>query len=214
MSLSFKDSLENIKKNMMAVDSVMSVAEINDNDIAIADNSIMTLDENYGIAAYSGDDGNWQQHPDYVHYYSFSDENISVINNEKDINLDSKQFNITQEENSQYIPFEMPRYYDGFDLVNTVISIHYKTENGRHGSSKPINVTYNNDKIRFGWLVDAGATVDVGKLEFEIHAYGSVTGSDGISKSYTWKTKTNKNLNVLQSICDCEDVINNIDAPF
>ena len=211
MSLSFKDSLENIKKNMMAVDSVMSVAEINDNDIAIADNSIMTLDENYGIAAYSGDDGNWQQHPDYVHYYSFSDENISVINNEKDINLDSKQFNITQEENSQYIPFEMPRYYDGFDLVNTVISIHYKTENGRHGSSKPINVTYNNDKIRFGWLVDAGATVDVGKLEFEIHAYGSVTGSDGISKSYTWKTKTNKNLNVLQSICDCEDVINNID---
>ena len=212
MSLSFEDSL---KKNVATSDvkfkSVMPVATINESDAVIADASIMTLNENYGIAAYSGDDGNWQQHPDYVHYYSFSDDNISVITNEKDINLDSKQFNITQEENSQYIPFEMSRYYDGFDLVNTVLSIHYTTKSGRHGASKPINVSYNNEKIRFGWLVDAGATLDAGTLQFEIHADGVVTGSDGVPKSYTWKTKPNKNLNVLQSICDCEDVVNNID---
>lgn len=207
MSLSFEESLKNnvIKK------SVSTIATMSMDDVAIGDTSIMTLDENYGIAAYSGDDGNWQQHPDYIYYYSFSDDNISVIDESKNINLDSKQFNITQEENSQYIPFEMPRYYDGFDLVNTVISVHYETRSGRHGASKPINVSYNNEKIRFGWLVDANATLDAGKLKFEIHAYGSVTGSDGMPKSYVWKTKGNESLNVLQSLCDCEDVINNID---
>lgn len=197
MSLSFEDSL---KKN----------AEIATNNTSVMNVSVLTQDEDTGIAVYS-DDANWQRHTDYVYYSVFSDDNISTINNNKDINLDSKQFNITQEENSQYIPFEMPRYYDGFDLVNTAISIHYTTKSGKHGASKPINVSFNDEKIRFGWLVDANATIDVGTLEFEIHAYGTVTGNDGIPKGYIWKTKSNKNLNVLQSLCDCEDVINDID---
>ena len=205
MSLSFEDSLKN-NNAMLAATKTENVATAD-----IAAPSIMTLEENYGIAAYSGDDGNWQQHTDYVYYYVFSDDNISNIDDEKNITLNKKQFNITQEENSQYIPFEMSRYYDGFDLVTAAISIHYETNNGRHGATKPINVSFNDEKIRFGWLVDAGATIDVGKLKFEIHAYGSVTGSDGISKGYVWKTKTNENLNVLQSLCDCEDVVNNID---
>ena len=203
MALSFADSMKNHVESV-SVKPESAVVET-------TDFSLMTLEENHGIEVYSGDDGSWQQHNDYVRYYSFSDDNISVINENKDITLSDKQFNITQEENSQYIPFEMPRYYDGFDLVNTAISIHYTTKNGRHGSVKPVNVTFNNTKIRFGWLIDAGATIDVGTLTFEIHAYGTVTGSDGIPKGYVWKTKSNKNLNVLQSLCDCEDVINNID---
>ena len=213
MSLSFKESLENNSKNKATNENevVEIISTENINTLSVADNSIMTLDESYGIAAYSGDGGNWQEHADYVRYSYFSDDNISVINDEKDITLNKKQFNITQEENSQYIPFEMPRYYDGFDLVNTAISIHYQTKNGIHGSSKPVNVTFNDEKIRFGWLVDAGATIDVGTLEFEIHAYGTIAGSDGVAKGYIWKTKRNKNLNVLESLCDCEDVINNID---
>ena len=210
MSLSFKDSLKaNIENNVAIANNEIATMSID--DMSVNDVGIMTLDENYGIAAYSGDDGNWQEHTGYVRYSVFSDDNISTINDTKDIMLNKKQFNITQEENSQYIPFEMPRYYDGFDLVNTIISIHYNTKSGRHGASKPVNVTFNNEKIRFGWLIDAGATIDVGMLEFEIHAYGSVTGSDGASRSYTWKTKRNADLNVLESLCDCEDVINNID---
>ena len=213
MSLSFEESLKNNIENNVATKRakiVEPVATMNIDDMSVAAPSIMTLDENSMIAAYSGDDGNWQQHSGYVYYSVFSDDNISVINETKDINLDGKQFNITQEENSQYIPFEMPRYYDGYDLVNAAISIHYQTKTGIHGASIPINVTFNNDKIRFGWLVDANATIDVGMLEFEIHAYGTVIGSDGIQKGYVWKTKRNKTLNVLESLCDCEDVINDI----
>ena len=212
MSLSFEDSLKKNTVNNIAtmkVENVEAVAMASVGDINTDSPSIMTLNENYGIAAYAGDDGNWQQHNGYVQYSSFSDDNISVINDRKDIALNEKQFNITQEENSQYIPFEMPRYYDGFDLVNTTISICYETKSGRHGHSAPVNVTYNNEKIRFGWLVDAGATVDVGKLKFEIHAYGSVTGSNGETKSYVWKTKSNDKLNVLESFCD--NIVNEID---
>ena len=215
MAISFEESLKrNVANatNNIAVSASAPIANMDIvSDMGVAEASIMTLDETPMIAAYSGDDGNWQQHNGYVRYSAFSDDNISVINDTKDISLDPKQFNITQEENSQYIPFEMPRYYDGFDLVNTTLSIHYNTKTGRHGASKPVNVTFNDEKIRFGWLIDAGATLDVGTLEFEIHAYGTVTGSDGISKAYTWKTKSNKNLNVLQSMCDCEGTINNID---
>lgn len=222
MSLSFEDSL----KKSMATDSLKTkniamasmdnitndaVIDVGIVDMSMSDMGVMTLDEVGGIAAYSGDGGNWQQHSDYVRYTYFYDDNISTVSDEKDISLNRKQFNITQEENSQYIPFEMNRYYDGFDLVNTIISIHYQTKGGRHGAAKPVNVTFNDEKIRFGWLIDAGATVDVGTLEFEIHAYGSIAGSDGVSKSYTWKTKRNKDLNVLESLCDCNDVINNID---
>ena len=217
MALSFKDSL---RKNTEAITATtlasannahVVIAESANNDIVVANAGIMTLDEVSGIAAYSGEDGNWQEHNSYVRYSVFSDNNLSTVSDEKDIVLNRKQFNITQEENSQYIPFEMPRYYDGFDLVNTLISIHYQTKSGRHASSKPVNVTFNDEKIRFGWLIDAGATLDVGTLEFEIHAYGSIAGSDGVSRAYTWKTKRNKDLNVLESLCDCEDVINNID---
>lgn len=210
MSLSFKESLKNNSKNNVASAPMAASLSMNDMSVAV-DNSIMTLDESCKATAYSGDDGNWQEHANYVRYSYFSDNNISIISDEKDISLNTKQFNITQEENSQYIPFEMPRYYDGFDLVNAVISIHYQTQNGRHGSSKPVNVMFNDKKIRFGWLVDAGATIDVGTLEFEVHAYGSIAGSDGVAKGYVWKTKRNKDLKVFESLCDCEDVINNID---
>ena len=202
MALSFEESKKKLAQQMMTP-ATMSLRATNP--------GIMTLDENMPIAAYSGDDGNWMEHDGYVRYSTFSDNNISQIDDKKAIILNEKQFNITQEENSQYIPFEMSRYYDGFDLVNATISIHYETKSGAHGFAKPVNVTYNDEKIRFGWLVDANATRDVGTLKFEIHAYGVVIGSDGKELGYVWKTKHNENLNVLQSLCDCKEVINKID---
>ena len=145
MSLSFEESLKIRNEN-----NNITTADIPVENFGVTMPAVMALDEMSMVAAYSGDDGNWQQHQDYVRYTSFSDDNISTINDTKDIALNKKQFNITQEENSQYIPFEMSRYYDGFDLVKTIISIHYKTKSGRHGASKPVNVTFNDEKIRFG----------------------------------------------------------------
>jgi hypothetical protein len=212
MSLSFKDSLEknNEVKPVVATESA-TVAAFDVDDMNVGSFDIMTLDENYGIAAYAGDDGNWTQHTGYTYYSSFYDDNLSIVDDKKEITLNEKQINITQEENSQYIPFEMPRHYDGYDLTKATLSIHYVTKSGMHRASAPINVTYNDKKIRLGWLVDSDATIEAGRLKFEIHAYGYVTGNDGVRRGYTWKTRTNENLNVLQSMCECsEDIVNEI----
>lgn len=206
MSLSFEESLKyNIENNV-----ANKIATMNIDNTNIDNSSVMTLEENYGVAVYSDEDSNWVQHPNYKYYAYFSDDNISSITDKKEVKVDSKQINITQEENSQYIPFEMPRYYDGFDLVNTTISIHYETSDGEHGVSIPINVTYNDEKIRFAWLVDAGATRVAGKLKFEIQANGVIIDDEGNKKGYTWKTKYNEDLNVLKSLCgfNCNGTIN------
>ena len=228
MSLSFEDSLKksmataSLKTESIALASMdnmvdNTVANMGIADMNIVDIGVMPLDETGGIAAYAGDDGNWNELAGYVRYLDiygnniFSDDNISTIDEKKNISLNELQFNLTQEENSQYIPFEMPRYYDGFDLKNTEISIHYETSSGYHYASKPVNVVYNDEKIRFGWLVDANATSEVGKLKFEIQAYGTVVGTDNNRIAYVWKSRTNESLNVLQSLCDCREVINKID---
>ena len=209
MALSFEESKKMLAKQM-ATPAVMS--------LRAETPSVMTLDLNEPIAAYAGDDGNWTTDNNYKHSSAFYDGNMSEISATKDINLDGKQFNISQESNAQYIPFEMPMRYDNFDLSKTAISIHYETSNNYHGESVPINVqyNYNTERIRFGWLIPKEATQSSGRLKFEIHATGSIpdiVDENNEPLVYIWKTKPNDTLNVLQSLCgtNCLDGKINID---
>lgn len=172
--------------------SVMSLSESSDNNVSL-----------YSESGWSED----RTH--YRWFENYRDDNYSIVNDEKNIALNSKQINITQEENSQFIPFEMARYYDGIDLMNAIISVHYTRSDGQHASSKAVNVTYNSEKIRFAWLVDGSATGAAGKMKFEIRAEGSISDNKGKTYGYVWKTKTNENLNVLKSLCgtDCGGTI-------
>lgn len=200
MALSFEES-KRLLTQLAATPAVSNYVT----EPAVADTGIMTLDETYVVAAYSGDDGNWEEVPGYRTCTIFEDANISIINDTKDILLDGKQFNITQESHSQYIPFEMPQKYDGFDLSNASISIHYEDSNGFNAEDAPINVTCNGTKIRFGWLVSPNATQHAGKLKFEIIARGNIpdlTNDDGTPFVYVWKTKFNDSLMVLQALRD------------
>ena len=88
MSLSFEDSLKQNAANNIATTknenivapAVMSVDENIDSP------SIMTLDAMpMMMAAYAGDDGNWTQHKNYEYYNTFSDDNISNVDDEKNI---------------------------------------------------------------------------------------------------------------------------------
>lgn len=193
MALSFSDSLKAQQIESEAVAMAVTASVMADEP------SVMSLDDSgYMVAAYSNENGSWSRVSGYKQYADYFDDGVSIVNDNKDISLDSKQFNITQEENSQYIPFEMPRYYDGFDLSTVNLSIHYVTSDKYHGVSTPVNVMVNNDKIKFGWLVDANATHIDGKLLFEIHADG--VNSKG--EAYSWKSKPSDKLNVLKSVCD------------
>ena len=160
------------------------------------------------IAAYSGE--MWTRDNGYAWFEDYFDDKISYIDAEKNITVDASQVNISQEVNSQFIPFEMMRHYDGIDLTEMTISIHYDRSDRTHGTSKPVNVEYTDDKIRFVWLVDEQATCVVGNLKFEIHADGTIIDNAGKSYAYRWKTKSTDKFNIIQSLCgdnNCESEI-------
>ena len=167
-----------------------------------------SVEETSTVAAYSlrsvaalADAENWIPIEDKNYRFyneEYKDDNYSNVDEQKNIALDSSQFNITQEQNSQYIPFKMPRYYDGFDLKDTKLSIYYVNKNKDFHVDIPVDVYYNDEYIKFAWLVSEFATQVAGVLQFEIHAEG--TNSRG--EPYTWKSKSIDKLNVIQSLED------------
>ena len=153
--------------------------------------------------------------PKYAWFDEFTDDKISYVDENKDITIDNSQINISQESKSQFIPFEMPRYYDGIDLTKMAISIHFTNSDKQHAASPAVNVQYNNDKIRFAWLVDGNATHIDGNLQFEIHAdgviYSDEKDEDGnqIGYAYRWKSKPTDKFNIVKSLCqdpNCEPI--------
>ena len=145
----------------------------------------------------------------YVWFDDYKDENISYIDENKSIIVDSSQVNISQETNSQFIPFEMSRKYDNIDLADMAISIHYTTSDDNHYASTPVNVEYTDDKIRFVWLVDSNATRVPGTIQFEIHADGAIYDSNNKAYGYRWKSKSTDKFNIIKSLCydNCDDII-------
>lgn len=146
----------------------------------------------------------------YAWFSDYVDSDVSVIDKNKSIAVNNSQVHLSQESNSQFVPFEMPRKYDGIDLVDMAISIHFTTSDEQHFASTPVNVEYSNEKIRFAWLVDTNATHIDGVLQFEIHADGFITDTSGARHGYRWKTKSTDKFNVLKSLCQdpsCEPIV-------
>lgn len=137
----------------------------------------------------------WEMDDNYLIYDEYSDENISEINDIKEIKMHPKQINLTQESNSQYIPFVASRYYDGFDFTTVTLSFHFTNKNGDEGYSAPINVAYNDKQIKFAWLVDNRVTSVEGRVDFEVMAVGLNSKGD----DYTWRTNP-CSLNVIKSL--------------
>lgn len=169
MALSFENSIEKFKEKTKTDKSIMPTV--------LTEKGIDTLPESYTQELFTRSDK-------YEWYNSYSDENFSIVDDSKNISVNEKQLNLTQETNSQFIPFELSRYYDGIDLMEMSFRVHYVNAEGGEHYSTPINVTYSENKIRFGWLVDEYATAIEGDLTFEIVANG--TNEKG--QNYIWKT--------------------------
>ena len=93
MAISFKDSMrKNEEKN-----------------IAVA-----SLDLDESKAVYE-DNASLPYSSKYVQYTEYADSKFSTIDENKNITMDPSQINLTQEDNSQYVPFKMFRRYDGID---------------------------------------------------------------------------------------------------
>lgn len=138
----------------------------------------------------------FQESDKYEKYTQYADDKLSHIDELDNIVMDSSQINFTQEINSQYIPFEMPRYRDGIDLMNMTLSIYYVNPEGLADYVKPVNVSFNDTNIRFAWLVDEKATAIAGEVKFEILAFGM----NEKQKKYLWKSQPNGRINIQASL--------------
>lgn len=189
MSLSFEDSLKQVSEESAMSENTPMVMSL-----SLDNNEVQSV--NTMAVTYASTGSDWTLSDKYVYYSDYSDDSVSVIDENKNIILDPKQINLTQETNSQFIPFEMPRYFDGFDLVNTTLLIHFVNKNKAEDYANPVNVYYNDSKIKFAWLVNKNVTAVEGKVEFEIQAIGVNSKGD----EYILKTKPSDSLNVLRSL--------------
>ncbi len=170
MAISFLDSLN----------SSTSTASVATTSSTVED------DEEYTLC----DDGR------YLIYSNYVDEDFSTVDNLKNITTDSKQINLTQEENSQVIPFKIPRYWDGIDLMNMFIQIRFQNSSNKGLVANAINVHYNSKYIKFYWLVDANVTALAGTVKFEIMA----TGVNEKNEKYIWRTKPTGKLTITEGL--------------
>lgn len=194
MALSFEESRKQLaQQSAAAMPKMMATMPMVP---STEEPGVMTLagEDNSMIAAYS----EWTKSYAYDWYEEYTDEKISRVDSNKNITVDASQINISQEENSQFIPFEMSRYYDGFDLMSAEIWIYYLTSDGYVGSTRAVNVSYDTATIKFGWLIDGAVTHIAGNVKFEIRAIGANSKGD----VYVWKSKTFDKMNVLQSLID------------
>lgn len=182
MAISFEDSMK-AQMSSRKAPTVNTYSLTNESEPVVL--SEETVEENY------------IRSDKYLWYEEYSDDDYSTIDGQKNIKVSTSQINLTQEENSQVIPFVMERYYDGIDLMKMTLQIHFLNSSNDEGICTPINVMYSSDKIKFYWLVDNLATCIQGKLKFEIIASGENEKGD----KYTWRTKPNVDgINILESL--------------
>ena len=123
----------------------------------------------------------WEWVPGYDNT-TFTDAEIFEVDHDtKEVEEIVHQILVSGEDSSQFIRFEMPRFYDGVDLSEKTIQILYLTEGDVSDINMARCVQRNEEKIRFGWVVPYAACYDVGTLSFSIE----VTGTD-----YVWKSRT------------------------
>lgn len=118
-----------------------------------------------------------------ITYATMKDEHELVKIAEKNVTVGDIGKIVQGEINSQEIEFSIPRYYDNVDLLDKKFNILYQTKGGIF-KVEAIDIAYNDEEIRFNWLMDENATMYPGKLTAVI----KMEGVDESGKPYVMKT--------------------------
>ena len=129
-------------------------------------------------------------------YTTMHDEHELVKITEKNVTVGDIGKIVQGEINSQEIEFSIPRYYDNVDLLDKKFNILYQTKGGIF-KVEAIDVAYNDEEIRFNWLMNEDATMYSGKLTAVI----KMEGLDESGKPYVMKTM-NFSVNVEEALCE------------
>lgn len=118
----------------------------------------------------------------YEHDNSYADSLIFEVDPKtKTIAQLRDQVLIAGEVMSQYIAFNIPRYFDGIDLAEKTIEVLYISPENYSDVNKVINARCNDDTLAFGWVVPGEALTSPGTLAFSIQFSG---------EKYKLKTRT------------------------
>ena len=127
-------------------------------------------------------------------YATMKDEHELVKIAEKNVTVGDIGKIVQGEINSQEIEFSIPRYYDNVDLLDKKFNILYQTKGGIF-KVEAIDVAYNDEEIRFNWLMNEDATMYPGKLTAVI----KMEGLDESGKPYVMKT-TNFSVQIEEAL--------------
>ena len=134
----------------------------------------------------------------YVFYDSYEDLKTVIVSDNGDVTVPEENKDVLKgEENSQYITFDIPRYYDGIDLTKMLIRIHWVNEQNKiegGGYAGAVNGICNPERIRIGWIIDSAVTEIEGPVTFQLEAIGT----NEKDETYVKKSKYGT-LNVLPS---------------
>lgn len=187
MAISLKDSIKAIEsqtKNETPVSTVL-----------YTDEGISAYETNETKPVFLAENDNLPYSDKYTRYTEYYDSNFSIIDENKNITLDQSQINLTQEENSQYVPFKMFRRYDNVDQLNMTLLMHCVTPIGGDVYVTPVNVQYDDTYLYFGVILPASVCATKGDVLFEIQSIGTNEKGD----NYKLITRNSK-FNVEESL--------------
>ena len=103
---------------------------------------------------------------------------------------------VTGDKNVNRINFQMPRYYNGFDMSEFTTKVNCVNANGNMNYYAVTDLTVENDTILFTWLIDSDAVAYSGVVVFAVNMI-KMTGSE-ISQSFN--TSNKGRMTVLEGI--------------
>ncbi len=99
--------------------------------------------------------------------------------------------------NSNILTFEMNRYYDNVDLLNKQIKFIIKNELGMF-TEDAVNLQYNDNLIRFSWILSDSVTYKTGTVSAAIIFLGNESGYKYALKTVPFNIKIENSLNFTE----------------
>lgn len=142
-----------------------------------------TLEEALNAAEVAQAGEEWTKLPDYKEKDVYSDMDYTVDLQSKTIQSLEDNVSTFGEQNSQYISFMLDRFYDGVDLKDMRFRVQYELDNGVGSVDNLVNGCYNEEYLKFGWVIPIEATQLSGKIKVMLFCTGTLLEEDYILKT-------------------------------
>lgn len=142
---------------------------------------------------------------------SMEDEHqiIKIIEKTPEINNIGKI--VAGDTNSNILTFEMNRYYDNVDLITKTIKFIVKNELGMF-TEDAVNIQYNDNLIRFSWILSDSVTYKSGTISAAIAFIGDESGNKYTLKTVPFTIKIENSLDFMEYAIEYKNWFTDIEA--